>query len=78
MLAVKKVHTGWLVHRVGDTSHSHYKHRSGANQLVKLYELGVMPRNAYHREAMRRVVTDEEWLNLKECGKQRYLNRRAK
>lgn len=77
MLAIKKVHDGWIVHRHNDYRHSHYAHRSGANQLIKLYEMGVKPRNVYHREAMRRLLDNDEWEQLKECNKQRYVNKKG-
>lgn len=63
--------------RNGDDKHSHYKHRSGANQLIKLFKLGVKPRNPYHREAMRRVTTEEEWNSLIEHDKEKYVNKKV-
>ena len=77
MLQVKKCHDGYIVARHNDSRHSHYRHRSGCRQLIKLYEMGVKPRNAYHREAMRRLLNQDEWDQLKECNKQQYVNKKG-
>lgn len=75
MFELKHVSSGYIVARKGCDAHSHFKHRAGANRLIKLIDKGVKPRNAYFREAARRILTQEEWESLEEWDKQPYINR---
>lgn len=58
---------GFVLIRVGFPYefHSHCKTVAGAQQIMRLIDLGLEPRQPWMQEAVRRVLTDEEYAGLK-------------
>lgn len=77
MLSVKRVHDGYIVINDHDEGHSHFRRRSSANLLIKLIERNKLPRNNYLQVAARRVLTEDEFNQLRGKDKQTYINRKA-
>ena len=74
-LAVKKSHKDYIVIRVGGeySQHSHHKTIRGCNELIKLIECNKLPRSKYLRGSCQRLLTQEEYDQLKP-SKQMYIN----
>ena len=67
---------GFVIIRVNGEyeQHSHVKTMGGIHQILRLIELGLEPRQPWMQEAVRRILTAEEYAKLKRC-KEKYVNR---
>lgn len=54
--------------------HSHFHNLKGAKRCIDLITRQVLPSNAWWREALRRLLTEEEYLNLQPNKRQAYYN----
>lgn len=45
--------------------HSHFKRKSGALKLIELIRMGLMPKKPYFIKAAKRLLTEEEFKQLK-------------
>ena len=64
----------WVVYRVDMDKHSHVGSKDGADALIYMIHHLIKPKNKYMREAVRRLLTDEEWQDHFR-GKDGYVNR---
>lgn len=74
---VCKVRRGYLLKRCyGDyKQHAHFRNYEGAIRCLDFIKDNELPRNDYFREALKRLLTDEEFSNLREKkAKDRYRN----
>ena len=68
---------GYVVIRVGYPYeyHSHCDKMAGAQQIPRLIDKGLEPNQPWMQEAVRRLLTEEEYGRLKK-RKEKYINRR--
>lgn len=66
---------GYVIIRVGwpYEFHSHCAKMAGAQQIMRLIEKGLEPNQPWMQEAVRRILTPEEYGKLKKC-KEKYVN----
>lgn len=72
---IKQNSRGYIVIRVGGDyrQHSHHKTLRSCREVIKLIELGKLPKSKYLRGSCKRLLTEEEYSQLKP-SKQRYYN----
>ena len=66
---------GYVVIRVGYPYeyHSHCDKMAGAQQILRLIDKGLEPNQLWMQEAVRRLLTEEEYSKLKK-RKEKYVN----
>jgi hypothetical protein len=66
---------GYVVIRVGYPYdfHSHCDKMAGAQQILRLIDKGLEPNQPWMQEAVRRLLTEEEYSKLKK-RKEKYIN----
>lgn len=55
-------------------SHSHFYNESGARKCVDLINRGLQPRSRYFQKAAIRLIGEEEYSELVETRKEKYIN----
>ena len=67
---------GFVIIRVNGeyAQHSHVKTMAGCQQIMRLVELGLEPKQPWMQTAVRRLLTEDEYAKLKRC-KEKYVNR---
>lgn len=60
--------------RLDYAHHSHFHSLKGAKRSIDLISRRVLPQNEWWREALRRLLTEEEYLSLQPNKKQAYYN----
>ena len=76
-LVIKKSTRDYVVIRVNGeyNQHSHYKDKRAALRLIETIEKGKKPNNLYDQVAAKRLLTKEEYEQLRVCRrKQMYYN----
>lgn len=73
---IKKTSHDYIVIRINGEykQHSHFRSKSGARKIIELIEHGKMPTKKYFIIAAKRLLTEEEFEQLRGCKKQRYYN----
>lgn len=72
---VRETSRDYIVIRVGGeySQHAHIKTKQGVRELLYLIEKKWLPRSEYLKESCRRLLTEDEFMELKQ-KKQRYYN----
>ena len=73
-LHFKEVKDGYIVYRKGSEKHTHFSSKHGARKFLYLMNKGLLPNSPYFVESARRVLTEDEFNNLKVKHKQKYHN----
>ena len=73
-LHFKEVKDGYIVYKKGTEKHTHFKNKHGARKFLYLMNNRLMPESPYFVESARRVLTEDEFKNLKVRRKQKYCN----
>lgn len=55
-------------------AHSHFKCRKGALECIDFICRGLMPKSKYYQEACRRLLPTEQYEQLVERKKEKYIN----
>ena len=65
---------GFVIIRVNGEydQHSHVKTMAGCQQVMRLVELGLEPKQPWMQTAVRRLLTEDEYAKLKRC-KDKYV-----
>ncbi len=72
---IKKTKRDFIIIRKGTENHSHMKTLQGCEKLLQFILEGTKPFNRYFDTACKRILTDEEYRQLRQPSKQRYINR---
>ena len=72
---IVKVQDGWIVKRINGAyrQHAHFKDEEGCERLLKFLKANKLPYNKYYRGSCKRLLTNNEYKNLKP-SKDRYYN----
>ncbi|MDF2543473.1 MAG: hypothetical protein K0S47_3191 [Herbinix sp.] len=72
---IKQNSRGFIVVRKGGlySQHSHHKTLRSCHELIKLIKCGKLPKSKYLRGSCQRLLTEEEYQQLRE-SKQQYYN----
>lgn len=54
--------------------HSHFTNLKRAKRCIQLIDKRVLPQNYWWKEALRRLITEEEFENLRICKREAYYN----
>ena len=73
---VIKTSTDYIVRndKLDYAHHSHFSNLKGAKRSIDLINKRVLPQNEWWKEALRRLLTDEEFALLSPDKQQRYYN----
>ena len=74
---IKRTNRDYVLIRKNGTyeQHAHFKRRSGAEKAITLIKLMVIPKSEYFRIALKRLLTEEEYSQLRvKPVKDRYYN----
>lgn len=55
-------------------SHSHFYNESGARKCIDIINRGLQPRSRYFKKAAVRLIGEEEYSELVETRKEKYVN----
>ena len=74
---IKRTSHDYVVIRIGGTydQHSHFRNKSGARKIIELLTHNQLPTKKYFKDAAKRLLTEEEYKQLKGGKKQKYYNR---
>ena len=73
---IKKTSRDYVVIRINGEyqQHAHFKKSSGARKIIELIEHGKLPTKKYFIDAAKRLLTEEEFEQLRGGKKQKYYN----
>jgi len=55
-------------------NHAHFKKLNDIYKFLNIISKGLLPHSKYWKEAARRLLTQEEYSNLRDKRKERYIN----
>ena len=73
---VKKTNHGYIVINTKEdySHHSHFENLRGASRCLELIHKRILPQNAWWREALRRLLSEDEFKQLSADKQNRYYN----
>ncbi len=75
---IKQTSNGWVVSRIGGTyeQHSHHNNLYGAKLVVSFIKKRELPKSNYLKGSCKRLLTETEYLVLRNKNKKKYINKR--
>jgi hypothetical protein len=72
----RTVRGDYVLIRLSNNTHGHFRHEKGCYDLINLLVKGILPSSAYYRVCAKRLLTADEFAQLRDKLKPKYINRR--